>query len=78
MSKEVVVVLLVLTVVVALVGTISVTQTASNIEITKVSNSEGDGGKGNVRASGLVIQEPARAPVGKTSITFLNPGDELQ
>lgn len=76
-SKDVVVVLLLLTVIVALVGTWSVTSAASNaaeqMRITEESN-EFEG----IKTSGLVIAQPVDSTAGKASITILNPGDELQ
>ncbi len=72
-SKEVVVVLLLLTVIVAVLGTISVTKTAASIQITnEVKNSESN------KVSGLVISEPEKPQIGRASITFLTQEEQNQ
>lgn len=72
-SKDVVVALLLLTVVVALVGTWSVTNAASNIKFSEEITTEN-----SVKTSGLVIAtEPAKPTFGKVGITISNPGDDI-
>lgn len=72
-SKETVVVLLLLTVVVALIGTVSVTKQASEISFAKNEFAEPKS-----QATGFAISEVAKPQFGKASITFIESGDEIR
>jgi len=74
-SKEIVIILLILTVIVALVGTFSVTNAAGNINFEKEEEINKDT---KIKTSGFVTKTQQKATNGRVSLIILNPGDELQ